>query len=84
MDDVSLIPHRPAWMWRSACRGRSIDEFFPEPGASTAAARAVCASCPVRDDCLAFALADRATQGIWAGTDEVERRALRRQRRRAA
>jgi len=80
----TLIPHRPAWMWRSACHGRSIDDFFPTPGADTASARATCARCPVREECLAFALADRTTQGIWGGTDETERRVLRRQRRSAA
>ena len=84
MYDDTLIPHRPAWMRRSACRGRSIEEFFPTPGADTEAARAVCAHCPVREECLAFALADRAMQGIWGGTDEAERRVLRRRRRPAA
>ena len=81
MELDTLIPHRPAWMRRSACRGRTTVDFFPDPGASTEAARATCATCPVRDDCLAFALADRATQGIGGGTDEAERRALRRRRK---
>ena len=84
MDDFeSVIPHRPGWMRRSACRGRDIAEFFPEPGGDADAARAICATCPVRDECLAFAVADRATQGIWGGTDETERRRLRRKPRAA-
>lgn len=53
-------------------------------------ARAVCALCPVRMPCLAVALGGapegesvmpRTSQlsGIWGGTNEIERRALRRQ-----
>ncbi|MFC7456749.1 WhiB family transcriptional regulator [Brachybacterium sp. GCM10030267] len=29
----------------------------------------ICASCPVRPDCLAEALRDRPTAGFWAGRD---------------
>ena len=45
-----------------------------------AKAKAVCAGCPVRDACLAYALDTRQEYGIWGGTDEDERRALLRQR----
>lgn len=40
-------------------------------------ARAVCAPCPLRRPCLAYAL-EHAVHGIWAGTTEGERRALQR------
>jgi WhiB family redox-sensing transcriptional regulator len=42
------------------------------------AARAVCEACPVRRDCLAYALSAPELVGIWAGTDERERRRMRR------
>jgi Transcription factor WhiB len=44
------------------------------------AAKAVCERCPVRGECLQWALdagAD-ADYGIWGGLDEAERRRLRR------
>jgi len=38
--------------------------------------KAVCASCPVRRDCLNFALRIREPHGIWGGLNEIERRAI--------
>jgi WhiB family redox-sensing transcriptional regulator len=37
-------------------------------------AKAVCKSCPVRRECLQFALATRQSDGIWGGMSERERR----------
>jgi len=75
--------HRPAWMERAACRGLSTDLFFPERGggADTRAAKAVCAACPVSDDCYEYAFGSNERHGIWGGTSERERRRIRRQRR---
>jgi WhiB family redox-sensing transcriptional regulator len=44
-----------------------------------AAAKAVCAGCDVRADCLEFAISTNQEYGIWGGTSEEERRVLRRQ-----
>ena len=44
--------HRPDWQSRAQCRGMGTNVFFPSLGVSTAAARAVCASCEVRVECL--------------------------------
>ena len=46
-----------------------------------AAAKAVCAQCPVSVACLAFAVETRQEFGIWGGTDEEERRHLLRRAR---
>jgi WhiB family redox-sensing transcriptional regulator len=43
------------WMDDAACATTDPDAFFPEAGASTTQAKAVCASCPVRRQCLADA-----------------------------
>jgi hypothetical protein len=51
---------RPEWMDRGACREESTAKFFPAVGGSAkvmAEARALCASCPVRPECLSYALA---------------------------
>lgn len=63
---------------------RSDAMFFPERGGSSKAAREMCACCPVRAECLEFALDNKEQHGIWGGTSERERRKLRSARRVAA
>ena len=74
---ADLIPARPAWMDRAACRGMDSATFFPSAGHPTDEAREVCARCPVRRECLAYAVAED-LEGVWAGTSKQERRAMRR------
>jgi WhiB family transcriptional regulator, redox-sensing transcriptional regulator len=73
--------------WRSlaACAGADCRLFFGPDGETArqrqvreAAARRFCDSCPVRPDCLAFALAQPVRHGFWAGTTEEGRAAVRR------
>jgi WhiB family redox-sensing transcriptional regulator len=74
------------WTWRqeAACRDFETDIFFPDSDEQAAPALAVCASCPVREQCLDFALTTNQSDGIWGGTTETERRRIRRRRRQAA
>lgn len=71
------------WRDRAACRGVDSELFFPtaESGpvrtTQVAAAKAVCARCPVRGECLDEALA-RIPYGVAGGLTEHERRTLRR------
>ncbi|MCZ9346675.1 WhiB family transcriptional regulator, partial [Streptomyces sp. TRM76130] len=44
----------------------------------TEQAKAVCRRCPVRERCLEWALDSGQSIGVWGGTDENERRALKR------
>ena len=76
--DVSLPGERPSWQRRAACRGKGTDWWFATTREADEAARAVCEPCPVRRDCLAYALGAPELVGIWAGTDERERRRMRR------
>jgi WhiB family redox-sensing transcriptional regulator len=71
------------WRERSACRDSDPDVFFPIGSSGPAleqieTARRICAACPVRDECLEFALATNQEAGIWGGTTEEERRKLRK------
>ncbi len=50
--------------------------WFPDPKEPAEAAKAVCAGCPVRDECLDYALASRQRFGVWGGMSEQERRRL--------
>ena len=65
--------------WRSAaCLEADPELFFPVaphgPGArELARAKAVCAGCRVRRQCLQYALATRQLHGVWGGTSEDER-----------
>ena len=70
--------------WRSAaaCRSADPDLFFPISASGrapeqVAEAKAICARCPVRRQCLAFALHTRQAYGIWGGMTEEERAAAR-------
>lgn len=65
-----------AWMDDALCAQTDPEAFFPDKGGSTRAAKAVCAACPVRQQCLDYALAHRETSGIWGGLSALERRAL--------
>jgi WhiB family redox-sensing transcriptional regulator len=71
--------NRPAWHRQAACLGAAAGLFFPERGSGRPeAALAYCESCPVRSPCLASALQESSTKGVWGGTTERERRGLRR------
>ena len=72
------------WRQRSACSGLDTEMFFPATDTEAVAAQAVCATCPVRDQCLEWALATRQEDGVWGGLTDNERRRLRRRRRDAA
>jgi WhiB family redox-sensing transcriptional regulator len=66
------------WKSYGACRNLDEDLFFPDPklGQKAAApAKAICADCFVRGQCLDYALAHH-EMGIWGGTTERERRVI--------
>jgi WhiB family transcriptional regulator, redox-sensing transcriptional regulator len=75
------------WRLLSACQSVDPELFFPVSSAGrsleqVAEAKAVCGSCLVRRQCLAFAVRTGQTHGIWGGLTEEERR--RKSRRREA
>lgn len=78
------------WQYRAACRGEDSSDFFApnyferkeEKEAREAKAKSLCVRCPVRLECLDYALRAREPHGIWGGLNEVERRALIRERER--
>ncbi|MGH2731307.1 MAG: WhiB family transcriptional regulator [Actinomycetota bacterium] len=68
------------WQVNARCTEVDPEIFFPERGGSSRAARAVCADCTVRLECLEYALNNKEQFGIWGGTSERERRRLRKER----
>ena len=77
---TALFSLRPQWFRWASCIGVDPELFFSTCGDRTDEAKAVCAECPVSEECLAFALATREKFGIWGGMSERERRRLRRAR----
>jgi len=89
--DRSAQPPIETADWRSAgaCLHADPDLFFPVGTAGPALrqideAKAVCRTCLVRTPCLAWALDQGISAGVWGGTTEDERRLLRRARAAAA
>jgi WhiB family transcriptional regulator, redox-sensing transcriptional regulator len=76
------------WQFDAACRGQDSTLFFApsyferreEKEAREARAKVFCRRCPVREQCLDYALRTRETHGIWGGMNEMERRQLLRRR----
>lgn len=71
------------WHDDAACCAADPELFFPRRGTMSTKAKEVCAACPVRRECLEQAIETDAW-GIWGGTSEEERRALKRRDRRFA
>jgi WhiB family redox-sensing transcriptional regulator len=70
------------WRDQAACiQYADRVEFFPARGESTREAKAVCATCSVRRECLEYALQWDHLCGVWGGTSERERRQVRRRNR---
>ncbi len=75
------------WRNRAACADRDTNLWFPigttGPALEQLAeAKAVCAACAVREECLVFAVTTNQEYGIWGGLTEDERRDVRRTWRR--
>jgi WhiB family transcriptional regulator, redox-sensing transcriptional regulator len=75
------VPSLGHWRSRGACAGEDPEMFFPSHGDPGAEAREVCSRCPVRRDCLDYAM-EVDEFGIWGGLDQRERRARRRRHER--
>ncbi len=75
---------RDRWWLRGACRGMDVDIFFPvsKNDVDTPMALMTCRGCPVRQECLEYALTIPSLDGIWAGTSDRDRDRIRQNRRR--
>lgn len=75
------------WRDSAACRGGDPERWFPINEAGTnpsdeqliADAKAICRACPSQGPCLAWAVANHCTYGVWGGLTSGERAALTRQ-----
>lgn len=72
-----FLPDDEAWKKRAACLGSGVS-FFPDPAETSEMYRAkkICRACPVRSQCLDYALSLPDQIGIWGGLSARERRRL--------
>lgn len=77
-----MLLQRPLWVTQAKCRGTDPNLFHPtrknplRPREERLVAR-LCGSCPVREECLDYAL-EHHEKGIWGGTTENQRKQMRR------
>ena len=76
-----------SWQDRAACVGKDAELFFGSDDEGPhdreireAKAAAVCTRCPVRAQCLEYALANSIKYGIWGGLTREGRSRERRRR----
>lgn len=80
MNSATIVAPEP-WMAQSLCAQTDPEIFFPERGKTTHhAAKQVCDRCDVREQCLAYALRNGETEGVWGGLSPNELRKLRKAR----
>jgi WhiB family redox-sensing transcriptional regulator len=77
---LDLVNSRPEWHKDAACKQVDVS-FFPGRGIDQRPIKAICKGCPVRQECLDFALDNNENYGVWGGTSERERRHIRKMRR---
>ena len=73
---INQLAASEQWMVDAICPTTSPDDFFPNKGESTKEAKRICLGCPVRAECLSYALRNDERFGVWGGLSERERRAL--------
>lgn len=68
------------WVENALCAEIGGDLWFAEKGdwATTIWAKLVCRRCPVREQCLAFALENNEPHGVWGGMTPDQRKTLRK------
>lgn len=58
---------KETWYKDGICKNVDADIFFPDRGASTRMAKAMCRTCPVVEDCLDFFVRNSQEFGVWGG-----------------
>ena len=81
MHEPELVDPETAWMREGNCRPTRRRCSSRPMGAGVDHARRICATCPVIEPCLEYALLNRVDHGVWGGCSERERRRIAKARR---
>jgi len=65
-----------AWRASAHCSTVIPEIFFPEARERADHAKEICGGCPVREDCLGYAIVNDEREGIWGAATPRERRSL--------
>lgn len=80
LTDLEDMAADTSWMSRGVCGQTDPEVFFAPRDAGPnwfAAAVQVCAGCPVRERCAAYAIDNEIAYGVWGGLTEQQRDAAR-------
>jgi WhiB family transcriptional regulator, redox-sensing transcriptional regulator len=69
----------PEWQDLALCAETDPELFFPEKGGGSRDAKRICRQCPVRAECLEYALANDERVGVWGGLSVSERDRMAKQ-----
>lgn len=72
------ISQDSAWLDEARCAGMASPDFFADAESEKRLAKAICDECPARLECLAAALLNHESRGVWGGLDARERARLYR------
>lgn len=77
-DSRLVLTRPPAWAERARCVDADPDTFFGGKGHPVGPAKAICSRCPVKAECLDWAIQQGEQYGVWGGTSPRERLLLLR------
>ena len=69
---VDFSPDLTDWRSFAVCSQTDPELFFPEKGGDPWVAKRICFTCPVKQECLQYAV-DNNEIGVWGGTSTAER-----------
>lgn len=77
---INISTDIASWREAAACLEHPEVDFFPSPEdlSAISAAKGICATCPVAEACLSYAIDTRQSEGIWGGHTPKERVKVRR------
>lgn len=76
-DLLQFVPQQLDWHGDARCADiPDADIFFPERGASTTKAKAICNGCTVKAECLQYAVDNKMDFGLWGGMGAKQRRMM--------
>ena len=74
---IVMTPEEAAeltWQDQALCAQSDPEEWYPEPGDSVNRPKRICRQCPVRVECLAYAMDRDEPHGLWGGLSREERK----------
>lgn len=75
-----LLDRGDDWRDQAACQGHDPELWFPHESETGQPAKQICGTCPVREQCLTWAIDHKQDYGIWGGLNHNQRKRLAKER----